>query len=98
MADDQTTDPRVADAVRALLDIGMVIHSTSPRGTVYLRMPGRLGTLRVSDHAGKNTKARGVVAGLTVGTHIKPGIDSLRRHMENSLGRYMLVAPLDHSR
>lgn len=85
-------------AVEMLISIGMVQHGEpSKLGSVYLRMPGRLGTLRVSDHRAGGHKRRGVVQSLTFGTHMrdKAPIDEAVAH---ALGRYMLRAPMEAKR
>jgi hypothetical protein len=91
------SDLRVPLAVEMLKGVGMIQHGpASPKGSVYLRLPGRLGTLRVSDHRAGGHKKRGVVQSLTFGLHMRADapIDDAVAH---ALGRYMLRAPKENA-
>ena len=83
-------DPRVPAAAETLKAIGFEEVHHSPRGSIYLRWPGRRGTLRVSDHRVNGRRKFGVVAACTFGPHVKPQPAHAERLVAYAIGTYML--------
>lgn len=83
----------ISSAVNRLLHAGMVLRYRSASGSsYYLGWPGRLGVLRVSDHANKERDIDPrIFARLTIHENSMP--KDMERAIAVALGQYLLKAP-----